>query len=235
MFIVGLTGGLATGKSTVLSIFRDNGIAVIDADEVARKVLEPGTSAWKEVKSYFGVNVLYPDGKINRLKLGEVIFDDIEKRRKLNAITHPRIQRAMMMMALKYFFSAHKYIVMEVPLLFETGKMLNYMHKIITVICEDHQQIERLCKRNDFSEKVAIKRINTQMPLEQKVANSHFVINNSGDIENTKIQTLSIIKVLSRSKFTWYFRAIFGIAVLSIMFGMTHLACNLFYNKTSII
>lgn len=97
-------------------------------------MLEPGTKAWKEVKNHFGDSVLHPDGKINRLKLGELIFDDIEKRRKLNAITHPRIQRAMMLMAFKYFFSAHKYVVMEVPLLFETGKMLNFMHKIITVI-----------------------------------------------------------------------------------------------------
>ncbi|KPI91850.1 Dephospho-CoA kinase domain-containing protein [Papilio xuthus] len=186
MFIVGLTGGLATGKSTVLSIFRDNNIAVIDADEVARKE-----------------EVLYPDGKVNRLKLGEIVFDDIEKRRKLNAITHPRIQKAMMSMAMMYFFSGHKYIVMEVPLLFETGKMLAFMHKIITVICEDHQQLERLCKRNDFSEVVARKRISCQMPLEQKVARSHFVIDNSGNIESTVKQTESIIKVLHRSKFTW--------------------------------
>lgn len=97
-------------------------------------VLEPGTKAWTELKGYFGEDVLYPDGRVNRLKLGELIFDDLEKRRKLNAITHPRIQTAMMKMAMLYFFSGHKYIVMEVPLLFETGKMLNFMHKIITVV-----------------------------------------------------------------------------------------------------
>ncbi|CAH0716516.1 unnamed protein product, partial [Brenthis ino] len=232
MFIVGLTGGLATGKSTVLSIFRENGIAVIDADDIARKVLEPGTKAWRELKAYFGEDVLLSDGKVNRIKLGEIVFQDIEKRRKLNAITHPRIQSAMMKMAFKYFFSGHKYIVMEVPLLFETGKMLHFMHKIITVVCENHQQLERLCKRNDFSEKVAIQRINTQMPLEQKVANSHFVIDNSGDIARTKRQTLSIIKVLRHSKFTWYFRAIILIGLLSAIFGMTHIASNMFKSKT---
>ncbi|KOB66423.1 Dephospho-CoA kinase domain-containing protein, partial [Operophtera brumata] len=110
MFIVGLTGGLATGKSTVLSIFREHGIAVIDADEVARKVLEPGTEAWCELREYFGDEVLLPDGKVNRARLGELVFDDIEKRRKLNEITHPRIQGAMMRMAMRYFFCGHKYL-----------------------------------------------------------------------------------------------------------------------------
>ena len=86
------------------------------------------------MKRYFGEDILMSDGKVNRVKLGEVVFQDIEKRRKLNAITHPRIQSAMMKMAFKYFFSGHKYIVMEVPLLFETGKMLHFMHKIITVV-----------------------------------------------------------------------------------------------------
>ncbi|XP_041987433.1 dephospho-CoA kinase [Aricia agestis] len=227
MFIVGLTGGLATGKSTVLSIFRENGIAVIDADEVAKNVLQPGTKAWKELKAYFGDKIVYPDGRVNRLKLGEIVFDDIEKRRKLNAITHPRIQTAMMKTAIKYFFSGHKYIVMEVPLLFETGKMLTFMHKIITVVCEDHQQLERLRKRNDFSEAVAKKRINCQMPLEEKVAKSHFVIDNSGDIVNTRQQTESIIRVLRRSKFTWYFRAIFALALVGVVCGATHLLAAL--------
>ncbi|XP_053623906.1 dephospho-CoA kinase domain-containing protein [Plodia interpunctella] len=226
MFIVGLTGGLATGKSTVLSIFRENGIAVIDADEVARKVLEPGTKGWIELRQFFGDEVLSSDGKVNRARLGEIIFDDIEKRRKLNAITHPRIQSAMMKMAISYFFSGHKYIVMEVPLLFETGKMLTFMHKIITVVCEDHQQLERLCKRSDFSEVVARKRINTQMPLEHKVAKSHFVIDNSGDFSNTRQQTESIIRTLRRSKFTWYFRVIFFITLLSVLFGIAHITSN---------
>ncbi|KAI8430684.1 hypothetical protein MSG28_000878 [Choristoneura fumiferana] len=222
MFIVGLTGGLATGKSTVLSIFRENGVAVIDADEVARKVLDPGTKAWKELKEYFGDEVLNPDGRVNRAKLGEIIFDDIEKRRKLNAITHPRIQSAMIKMAVSYFFSGHKYIVMEVPLLFETGKMLTFMHKIITVVCEDHQQLKRLCKRNDYSIVVAKKRIDCQMPLEQKMANSHFVVDNSGEIASTKHQTECIIRTLRKSKFTWYFRSILLITFLSIIFGITH-------------
>ncbi|CAB3225107.1 unnamed protein product [Arctia plantaginis] len=231
MFIVGLTGGLATGKSTVLSIFRENGIAVIDADEIAKKVLEPGTKAWKELRDFFGDEVLLPDGKVNRMQLGEVVFNDVEKRRKLNAITHPRIQSAMMKLAISYFFTGHRYIVMEVPLLFETGKMLTFMHKIITVVCEEHQQLERLCKRNSFSEAVAKKRISCQMPLEDKVAKSHFVIDNSGDLAYTRQQTENIIRLLSRSKFTLYFRAIVFIAFLSVVFGVGHLAYNVIEYK----
>lgn len=97
-------------------------------------VLDPGTKGWEELKKCFGNEVLLPDGRVNRLKLGELIFDDKEKRRQLNAITHPKIQVAMLKMAFRYFFSGHSYVVMEVPLLFETGKMLNFMHKIITVV-----------------------------------------------------------------------------------------------------
>ncbi|XP_037299904.1 dephospho-CoA kinase domain-containing protein isoform X2 [Manduca sexta] len=200
MFIVGLTGGLATGKSTVLSIFRENGIAVIDADEVARKVLDPGSKAWKEVKKIFGEQVLCPDGKVNRAKLGEMIFDDINKRRKLNAITHPKIQRAMMQMAVKYFFSGHS---------------------------EDHQQLERLCKRNDFSVAIAKKRISCQMPLEDKVAKSDFVIDNAGDLNSTRHQTLCIIRMLKRSKFTWYFTALVYIGLISLVLGAINITYKL--------
>lgn len=97
-------------------------------------VLEPGTQGWREVKDFFGDEILLTDGRVNRAKLGEIVFDNIELRKKLNAITHPRIQSAMMKMAISYFLLGHKYIVMEVPLLFETRKMLTFMHKIITVV-----------------------------------------------------------------------------------------------------
>lgn len=203
MFIVGLTGGLATGKSTVLSIFRENGIAVIDADEIAKKVLEPGTKAWRELKDLFGEEVLLPDGRVNKFKLGEIIFDNFEKRRKLNAITHPRIQNEMIRRALSYFFSGHEYVVMEVPLLFETGRMLTFMHKTITVTCTSYQQIERFCARSGLSQLTAKKRISSQMALEEKAARSNFVIDNSGNLNSTKQQTESIIKLLRRSSFTW--------------------------------
>lgn len=109
-------------------------IVNIHKNTLSFSVLEPGTQAWRELKALFGDDVLQADGKVNRSALGEIVFDDIEKRRTLNAITHPRIQSAMMKMAISYFFSGHRYIVMEVPLLFETGKLLGFMHKIITVV-----------------------------------------------------------------------------------------------------
>lgn len=96
-------------------------------------MLEPGTTAWREVKEYFGDEVISPDGKINRTVLGTIVFNDKEKRMKLNAITHPKIHSTMMKMAFRYFLLGHRYLVLELPLLFETGKMLRFMHKIITV------------------------------------------------------------------------------------------------------
>ncbi|XP_050683776.1 dephospho-CoA kinase domain-containing protein [Leptidea sinapis] len=228
MFIVGLTGGISTGKSTVLSIFRENGVAVIDADQVARKVLEPGTRAWREVRNHFGDEVLWPNGKMNRVKLGEIIFSNKKKRTKLNSITHPKIQHEMMKMALKCFISGHSYIIMEVPLLFETGRMLAFMHKVITVVCDDDQQLERLRNRNEVTEARAIQRIKCQMPLDQKIAMSDFVIDNSGDIEDTREQTEDIIRVLNMSKFTWYFRIVSFFAFFSILIGLTHLTIALY-------
>ncbi|CAK1554809.1 unnamed protein product [Leptosia nina] len=207
MLIVGLTGGLATGKSTVLKIFREHGIKVIDADQIARKVLLPGTKGWNQVIENFGEEVLDECGSINRRKLGEIVFENKEKRKKLNAITHPKIQWEMMILVAKYFFSGHDCIVLELPLLFETGKMMLFMHKIITVVCKDKQQLERLCNRDELGESSALTRIRCQMPLEIKVANSDFVIDNSNDIEVTSHQTMIIMKQLKSSKYIWIMRA----------------------------
>lgn len=224
MFIIGLTGGLATGKSTVLNIFKENGIAVIDADEVARQVIEPRTKAWYQLVEEFGEGILLPDGKVNREVLGAIIFDDIEKRKRLNAITHPRIQSTMIKMAISYFLNGYNYIVMELPLLFETGRMMHFMHKIITVSCNDDQQLERLCKRNVFTQDVAKKRIGSQMPLADKVAESHFVIDNSGTFQETRKQTECIIRVLNTYRIHWFIRA----AVLLSVIGLSYM-CSYLY------
>lgn len=133
MFIVGLTGGIATGKSTVCDVFREHGIPVIDADVAARKVVEPGRKAWHLIKKEFGDAVFHKDGQLNREILGEIIFDSVEKRRKLNEITHPEIYSEMFWAAVKCFFQGHQFIVMDLPLLFESGSMLDYLYKIIVV------------------------------------------------------------------------------------------------------
>ncbi|XP_077302125.1 dephospho-CoA kinase [Arctopsyche grandis] len=215
MYIVGLTGGLATGKSTVLSYFKENNIPVMDADEIAREIVEPGQAAWRKIVSEFGPQVLLENGRINRMILGMLVFDDIEKRKKLNAITHPQIQKALIKNAIMRCLEGHAFIVMELPLLFESGRMMSLIHKIITVVCDDVQQLERLCQRNSFPEDVARKRIASQMPLEEKVISSQFVINNDGTLEDTRKQTENIIRSLRSSKFHWYIRGgILGLAMM---------------------
>ncbi|XP_055643972.1 dephospho-CoA kinase domain-containing protein [Toxorhynchites rutilus septentrionalis] len=219
MFLVGLTGGIATGKSTVAKHFRDNGIPVIDADAIARLVVEPGKPAWHKIKAAFGESVFHAEsGELNREALGKLIFDNVEKRRMLNEITHPEIHRIVYKEVIKCFFLGHNFVVLDLPLLFETGIMLGLMHKIITVTCEEDIQLTRLMDRNHLSEAEAKKRIKQQMPLEQKCNQSHFVIENSGTLQDTEEQTMKIIAVLQDSNQHWKIRGVI-FATAAILFS----------------
>uniref|UniRef100_A0A1B0D2B6 Dephospho-CoA kinase domain-containing protein n=1 Tax=Phlebotomus papatasi TaxID=29031 RepID=A0A1B0D2B6_PHLPP len=208
MFLVAVTGGIATGKSTVTQVFRDNGVPVIDADIIARSVVEPGKPAWQKIKMVFGDGVLKEGGEIDREALGRLIFNSAEKRKILNEITHPEIHRIMYKQIIKYFFLGHPFVVLDLPLLFETGVMLQFIHKIITVTCEEDMQLTRLMDRNRFSEEDAKKRIAAQMPLQQKCEKSHFVIENSGSIRDTQAETLKILEMLQESNHHWKLRGI---------------------------
>ncbi|KAF5903973.1 dephospho-CoA kinase domain-containing protein, partial [Clarias magur] len=133
MFLVGLTGGIASGKSTVSSQLREFGCPVIDADAVARKVVEPQTRAYRLLVQYFGREVLLENGEIDRQKLGQIIFSDPEKRRMLNSITHPEIHRAMLKQILCYFIRGYRYVILDVPLLFETRRLTHLMKHTVVV------------------------------------------------------------------------------------------------------
>ncbi|XP_033210332.1 dephospho-CoA kinase domain-containing protein isoform X2 [Belonocnema kinseyi] len=186
MFIVGLTGGIATGKSTVAQIMREHGIPVIDADIVARKVVEPGKPAWHKIRKEFGPEVFLENGELDRGKLGDVIFNDVEKRKKLNGITHPHIYREMGWQAFRYFLKGYPFIVMDLPLLFETGHMLGYLHKVIVVTCEEDLQLQRLMERSGCTEAKAKLRIAAQMSLDKKSDMADFVIENSSSDRDTR-------------------------------------------------
>lgn len=211
MFIVGLTGGIASGKSTVANVFRENGVPVVDADAIAREVVEPGTAAWKKIKEEFGDEVLLPDGKLNREKLGEIIFANVDKRKKLNQWTHPEIHRTIMFEVLRHFLAGNRYVVLDLPLLFETGVMLSYIHKIICVSCTPEQQLERLMKRNTMSQRLAEQRISAQMSIEEKCEKAHYIIDNSSDIENTRKQAQRVIGILNESWEHWRIRLYIGV------------------------
>ncbi|OAD62605.1 Dephospho-CoA kinase domain-containing protein [Eufriesea mexicana] len=206
MFLVGLTGGIATGKSSVAAVFNEYGIPVIDADQIARKVVEPGKSVWHKVRKEFGPEIFLDTNELDRKKLGDIIFNDVEKRKKLNAIMHPNIYREIYWQTLKYFIQGHQFIVMDLPLLFETGHMVNYLHKIIVVTCEEDLQLQRLMERTGCTKAEAKLRIAAQLPLERKVEMANFVIENSGSKDDTKKQTIKIINVLKASKFHWELR-----------------------------
>lgn len=219
MFLIGLTGGIATGKSTVSKVFRESGIPVIDADAIARLVVEPGKPAWYKIKSAFGDSVIKAgSGELDRDALGKIIFDSVDKRRILNEITHPAIHRIIYKEVIRYFFLGHNFVIMDLPLLFETGIMLNFMHKIITVTCEEDIQLTRLMDRNHLSEADAKRRIKQQMSLEQKCNQSHFVIENSGTLQDTEQQTIKILAVLQDSNQHWKIRGVI-FATAAILFS----------------
>ncbi|CAL1277714.1 unnamed protein product [Larinioides sclopetarius] len=135
MFLVGLTGGIASGKSSVSALLRNMGIEIIDADIIAREVVEPGKRAWRKIREEFGDSVFHSDGTLNRSALGQVVFSQQEKRKVLNSITHPEVFKSMFFKAAKLFFSGHQFAVLDVPLLYESGNLCKYVHKTVVVTC----------------------------------------------------------------------------------------------------
>ncbi|XP_014258472.1 uncharacterized protein LOC106671964 [Cimex lectularius] len=227
MYIVGLTGGIASGKSTVSKILKEAGIPVVDADFHARRVVEPGRKAWKKIKAEFGDKILKSNGQLDREQLGMLIFQDRAKRRRLNEITHPEIYKEMFWESIKCFYEGHAFIVLDLPLLFESGTMVDYCHKIIVVTCEPEQQLERLLLRDNLTERSARMRIESQMSLDEKARQASFVIDNSGTIEDTQTQVEQLIRLLKADKFHWKVRLICGIAV----FFSVSLVCWLITTK----
>lgn len=179
MLVVGLTGGLATGKTTIAKIFHTLGTMIIDADKIAREIVKPHSSSWQMIKDYFGTNILNDDLTINRKLLAELIFSQEVHRNKLDEITHPNIINQIKQEIKKAKHSAlnaHNLIVIiDAPLLIE-AKMLSMVDKIIVVTAKESTQIKRVMKRDGLSKEVAKIRIAAQMPLSQKIKLADFVI-----------------------------------------------------------
>jgi dephospho-CoA kinase len=184
MLVVGITGGIGTGKSTVTALFRQCGAATYSADEAAREVVVPGSLGLAEITSAFGTEVLLPDGHLNRRRLGEIVFSDPDARRRLEAITHPRIRERMR----EWITQTQKasppdaVLLLEVPLLYEGG-LETWFDRVVVVTAPESSQISRLLAREGMTEEQARRRIAAQMPLSEKEARADLVLPNDGDLD----------------------------------------------------
>ncbi|KAM6312103.1 dephospho-CoA kinase domain-containing protein [Podargus strigoides] len=205
MFLVGLTGGIASGKSTVVAILRELGCAVIDADVIAREVVQPHLKAYQQIVHYFGTEILLENGEINREALGNIIFSCPEKRQLLNSITHPEIQKEMLKQILKYFVLGYRYVVLDIPLLFETNRLCKFMKYTVVVYCDPPAQLSRLLQREvGLAREDAEARVASQLPLDEKRRLATHVIDNSGERESTRRQVLRLHARLEDSlAFLW--------------------------------
>ncbi|MED4345874.1 dephospho-CoA kinase [Heyndrickxia coagulans] len=190
--IIGLTGGIASGKSTVSKMLKAKGFTIVDADIAARKVVEPGEPAYEQIIEAFGEGILLEDLTIDRKKLGALIFADEALRMKLNSIVHPAVRAWMTREKDRAIENGEKTVFLDIPLLFESR--LTYMvERTILVYVDEETQLKRLMARNGLSEKEAQIRIRAQMPLSEKKALADAVIDNNGSPEETKQQLEKIV------------------------------------------
>ncbi|MCL6588171.1 MAG: dephospho-CoA kinase [Anoxybacillus sp.] len=188
---IGLTGGIASGKSTVANMLKAWNIPVVDADTIAREVVNIGEEAYVRIVETFGEDVLQENREIDRAKLGALIFHDKEKRNQLNAIVHPAVRKKMLEQR-DEILQKKPVVVLDIPLLFESN-LTHFVDKIIVVYVDDAIQLERLMKRNGFSQEEALARIRSQLPLSEKKAYADAVIDNNGTIDQTRQQLLTIL------------------------------------------
>lgn len=189
--VVGLTGGIACGKSTVADMFADLGIPVLDADDLAREVVEPGQQGLQMIVDQFGDGVLDESGGLDRKKVGEMVFNDEEARKTLNAIMHPLIGAAGAKHMMAHQDSPAPYLLYEAALLVET-RAYEAFSALIVVSAEESIQRLRLIARDGFTAMEANARIESQLPVEQKAAVADYVVTNNGDLDSTRKQVAAI-------------------------------------------
>ncbi|VFQ84956.1 unnamed protein product [Cuscuta campestris] len=201
MRIVGLTGGIASGKSTVSNFFKSHGIPVVDADIVARSVLKKGTVGWEKVVATFGEDVLRTNGEVDRAKLGQIAFSDPAKRQLLNRLLAPYISRGIFTEVLKLWLKGCKTVVLDVPLLFE-AKMDKWTKPVVVVWVDRETQLQRLMKRDGSTQEDAKSRISSQMSLDVKKEKANIVIDNRGTLDTLEVQFGSVLIQITKP-LTW--------------------------------
>jgi dephospho-CoA kinase len=190
--VIGLTGGIASGKSTVSNFFKEMEITVVDADIESRLAVMKGESAYFKIIEEFGRDILLEDGEIDRQKLGAIIFHHAEKRQILNEIVHPEVRKRMRDQVDQSIKNSEEVVVLDIPLLFES-KLTYMVDKTLLVYVDDETQLKRLIERNNLSVEDAEARIRSQMPLSEKIKLADAVIDNNGSIADTKKQLLEIL------------------------------------------
>jgi dephospho-CoA kinase len=199
MIIVGLTGSVGTGKSTVANFFKELGAYVIDWDELAREVTRPHLRAWKEIVDYFGKDCLNKDLTINRQKIAEIVFSDREKVTKLNQIVHPKVFKEDERITNEIKdLDSDALIIKDIPLFFEVTRPI-FVDKTIVVATSERTQLRR-SEEKGISREDTQKRIKSQLPLKEKIKAADFVINNDGTLEETKRQVEEIYSLLKKEK-----------------------------------
>ncbi|CAM6089811.1 unnamed protein product [Calypogeia fissa] len=187
MRIVGLTGGIASGKTTVSKDLHGRGLPVIDADRIAHDVLKKGTRGWKRVAEIFGKEILLESGEVNRARLGEIVFSDSSKRRQLNKALEPFIAFGIFWEIFKHWIKGTAVVILDCPLLFEAK--ITWITKPVVVVWLDREtQQARLRQRDGLPEEQAENRIKSQLPLELKRDSADIVIDNSGTLDSTRRQ-----------------------------------------------
>ena len=198
MLKLGLTGGIASGKSAVGALLREMGFPVLDADSVAHKLIEPGQPAREEILQEFGAELAGADGRIDRAKLGAIVFGDLAKLKKLNAILHPRVEQIILNQFEEWQRSGVRDAAfVEAALLVEAG-FVSKLDGLVVAWCEPQQQLERL-KARGMSEMDAKRRIATQLPLEEKLRMATSTIDCSGTMEATRAQVQALAAKLRKS------------------------------------
>ena len=208
MLVVGLTGGIASGKSTVSLMFREAGIPVICADELAHEVVKPGSAALDEIRRTFGDEFIDSEGNLNRAAMARLVFKDKNKRQDLESIIHPRVAEEQRKLIRQFAVQGHNIVVVDVPLLYESG-LEDSFDMILVAYVPPEVQIQRLIARDQATDKEARSRLDAQLPIEKKKRLAGRIIDNTGPVEHTREQVLGIIKelrALAESGWTGYQR-----------------------------
>ncbi|WP_088103788.1 dephospho-CoA kinase [Halalkalibacter urbisdiaboli] len=189
--LIGLTGGIASGKSSVSAMLKKIGHPVIDADQIAREVVEQGETAYRDIVSHFGHHILDEQGNIERKKLGAIIFDNEQERQVLNQIVHPAVRKRMQQKKDYYVNEGYQTIIFDIPLLYESN-LFHLVDKVLLVYVDPDVQFNRLEKRDQAGKEDAQRRIKSQIPLKEKRKRADAIIDNNGSLDETR-QQLEII------------------------------------------